>query len=122
MSKWHKKQMSAPGSTLRFMNPPRLGAEGQKSLVIQGKGQAGNLQGLCLWMKFLLGKDLVLHLIFSIQVCFEILIQNFPISHGVTHQGQNTNSDFMNYTHSFSLFGWEGKSRQFRKRYGVFLH
>lgn len=40
---------------------------------------------------------------------------------GVTNQKQNINSDFMNCTNLFSLLGWEGKSRQFRKIYGDYF-
>lgn len=37
MNKWHKKQVFAPGSTLRFMAPPHLGTEGWKSPVTKRK-------------------------------------------------------------------------------------
>lgn len=75
-------------------------------------------------MKFLFGKEVVPYLIFYIQVCFEIQrtgTQTLPISHGVTNQGHNTKSDFVNYTNLFSLLGWEGKSRQFQKRCGDYF-
>ena len=75
INKWHKKQVSAPGSILRSMTPPCLGAEGQRRPMSEGKrtgktppGTSDAVDEISVWK----GRSAspVLHLIFYSQVLF----------------------------------------------------